>query len=641
MPDTSPNLDLPYIQPSQAQKHVTHNEAIRRLDALVQMVVVDRDLALPPAAAPDGARYIVATGGSADWTGWDGNIALATDGGWTQIIAQEGWLVWVADEAVFVVRTAAGWTVLSTGGGGGGGGDVPDADFTLTDDVDPTRKARFDAGAISTGTTRILTLPDANTVLAGLAGTQTFTGNKTFAGTVTVASATASLGTSAGTATYGLGNGATTSGTTKTVNLGTGGVSGSVTVVNVGSATAGAGGTTVFNTPTVTYANAVTTVSMPQANLVAQVLGLGGATADATNRLSVNTPAVLFNHAGAGVEATVNKASAGADAAFAFKTGFSTRALIGLLANDDFSFKVSPDGASYTEAMRISAASGQVGFAEPVQLGSQAALPAAPAAGEIKLYARTRAGAPRLETMTPDGRGFPVQSHVAWKRQASWTPWAAGTVNGIGMNINSTGTNSVQGIGSGSLAATMRRWRTTSAATAYAPCGNHPGVSVCLRGSVAGTGGFLFATRISLVALQATGIGFFGLNAGNVAPNGSWVLNNINAGIGLGFDSAAHTNWQIMHKTIGGGVPTLVDLGAAFPLVTGGVITLVMQCDPAASSVFFEVTNDETGAVYAYEATADLPPAGQVLAPRLMMNNQLTAAAVAYECGGLLIETDY
>lgn len=29
MTETTPNLILPYIMPSQAQKHVTHNEAIR------------------------------------------------------------------------------------------------------------------------------------------------------------------------------------------------------------------------------------------------------------------------------------------------------------------------------------------------------------------------------------------------------------------------------------------------------------------------------------------------------------------------------------------------------------------------------------------------------------------------------------
>ena len=102
-----------------------------------------------------------------------------------------------------------------------------------------------------------------------------------------------------------MGTGATTTGVTKTVNLGTGGASGSTTVVNIGSATAGAGGTTVVNTPIVTFANAVTQVGMPQANLTAQLLGLGGASADSYNRLSVNTPAVLLNNAGAGIEAAL------------------------------------------------------------------------------------------------------------------------------------------------------------------------------------------------------------------------------------------------------------------------------------------------------------------------------------------------
>jgi hypothetical protein len=60
---------------------------------------------------------------------------------------------------------------------------------------------------------------------------------------------------------------------------------------------------------------------MPQADLTAQLLGLGGATADSANRLSVNAPALLFNNAGAGIEATVNKAAPANDAAFAFRRG--------------------------------------------------------------------------------------------------------------------------------------------------------------------------------------------------------------------------------------------------------------------------------------------------------------------------------
>ena len=124
--------------------------------------------------------------------------------------------------------------------------------FTLTDDADPTKKALFELSSISTGTTRTFTLPNTTSELAILAGTQTFTGNKTFSGTltasgtVTVSAAAATIGTATTTATYGVGTGATTTGVTKTVNLGTGGASGSTTVVNIGPVAAGAGGTTVW-----------------------------------------------------------------------------------------------------------------------------------------------------------------------------------------------------------------------------------------------------------------------------------------------------------------------------------------------------------------------------------------------------------
>ncbi len=202
-------------------------------------------------------------------------------------------------------------------------------------------------------------------------------------GMVTVSGAAAAIGTSTETATYGMGTGATTIGVTKTVNLGTGGASGSNTVVNIGSATPGAGGTTVVNTPTVTFANAVTTVGMPQANLTAQLLGLGGAAADATNRLSVNTPAVLLNNAGGGIEVTVNKAAPANDAAFAFKTGFSARALIGLLGSDDFSFKVSPDGSIWNTGLTFDRATGRPTLPQGAVLGGLAADPSGRADGWI------------------------------------------------------------------------------------------------------------------------------------------------------------------------------------------------------------------------------------------------------------------
>ncbi|MDQ6436533.1 DUF2793 domain-containing protein [Mesorhizobium sp. LHD-90] len=112
--DTSDNLDLPYIMPSQAQKHVTHNEAIGMLDALVQTGVADRDLAAPPGAPVNGERYIVAAGASGDWSGQSGKIAHRLDGAWSFYAPRPGFFCHVADEGIFVHWTGSAWAPLTT-----------------------------------------------------------------------------------------------------------------------------------------------------------------------------------------------------------------------------------------------------------------------------------------------------------------------------------------------------------------------------------------------------------------------------------------------------------------------------------------------------------------------------------------------
>ena len=69
MSDATTNLLVPWILAAQAQKHVTHNEALRLLDGLVQLSVLDRDLTTPPGSPADGDRYIVASGGTGSWAG--------------------------------------------------------------------------------------------------------------------------------------------------------------------------------------------------------------------------------------------------------------------------------------------------------------------------------------------------------------------------------------------------------------------------------------------------------------------------------------------------------------------------------------------------------------------------------------------
>ncbi|MFD2181428.1 DUF2793 domain-containing protein [Rhodoplanes azumiensis] len=120
------HLGLPLIAAAQAQKHVTHNEALHRLDALVMLAVVDRDLVAPPASPADGDRYLVKATGSGAFAGHDDAIAHYVDGGWEFHVPAAGWLCWVADESVLVAWTGDAWRAVVSGeaGGGGGGGDI-------------------------------------------------------------------------------------------------------------------------------------------------------------------------------------------------------------------------------------------------------------------------------------------------------------------------------------------------------------------------------------------------------------------------------------------------------------------------------------------------------------------------------------
>lgn len=217
MTDTT-RLGLPLIEAGQAQKHVTHNEALRRLDALVQTSAIDRDLAAPPASPAEGDVYIVGPSPSAGWAGHAGHLAVRADGVWIFLAPQVGWGVWLIDENRPVFWTGTAWRPLLEAIGS----------------------------------------------LAGLTG----------------------------------------------VGIGT--------------------------------------------------------TPDATNRLSVRSPAALFAAepvAGGGsgdMRLTLEKETAGDTASLIFQTGWSGRAEIGLTGDDDLRLKVSADGSTWVDALRIAAATGQL-----------------------------------------------------------------------------------------------------------------------------------------------------------------------------------------------------------------------------------------------------------------------------------------
>jgi len=112
MTDTA-NLGLPFIEGSQAQKHITHNDALRILDTVVQIAVLDMARTTPPGAPAEGERYVVATGATGAWAGQANAIAVWQDGAWMFLVPKAGWCLWsIPDETIFSF-TGAAWQKLA------------------------------------------------------------------------------------------------------------------------------------------------------------------------------------------------------------------------------------------------------------------------------------------------------------------------------------------------------------------------------------------------------------------------------------------------------------------------------------------------------------------------------------------------
>lgn len=114
MSDT-PHLSLPLLAAAQAQKHVTMNEALHRLDALAAPVAQSADLVAPPEAAGAGDVYLVPQGAIGPWSGRGGEIAFFVNDGWDFAVPKTGWRVWVIDRKTPAIWDGEAWRFSAIG----------------------------------------------------------------------------------------------------------------------------------------------------------------------------------------------------------------------------------------------------------------------------------------------------------------------------------------------------------------------------------------------------------------------------------------------------------------------------------------------------------------------------------------------
>ena len=109
MANTTARLGLPTLAPSQAQKHVTHNEALQLLDRLTQLVLAGLESETPPAVPEAGECHALGLAPTGAWAGQAGQLAQWVDPAWQFTTPQEGWCAWDAGTARLVVWQAGAW----------------------------------------------------------------------------------------------------------------------------------------------------------------------------------------------------------------------------------------------------------------------------------------------------------------------------------------------------------------------------------------------------------------------------------------------------------------------------------------------------------------------------------------------------
>lgn len=105
-------LTLPLIAPEQAQKHVTHNEALLLLDAVVQLRLDSVGEVVPPGAPEAGQSFAVGDDAEGAWSGHDREIAVWTAAGWRFVAPQPGWIAWIAGDDCLLVFSGTDWVPM-------------------------------------------------------------------------------------------------------------------------------------------------------------------------------------------------------------------------------------------------------------------------------------------------------------------------------------------------------------------------------------------------------------------------------------------------------------------------------------------------------------------------------------------------
>jgi hypothetical protein len=274
------------------------------------------------------------------------------------------------------------------------------------------------------------------------------------------------------------------------------------------------------------------------------------------------------------------------------------------------------------------------------------AVPTAPAAGGLKMFASNVGGRILLASIGPRGLESPMQPHIGRKKVVTWNAQGGNTnLNGDGLPFTTLGTGTV------STPSTTNFWSyiakleyliTTAVANAIAQVRSNTN-RFTAGGTSANLGGFhaVFVWGPATGVATTTHRAFCGMRSTAAATDVE--TSTITNMAGMGWD-AADTNIQFMHND-GSGTATKIDLGASFPVPTvdrSKIYRLTLFSPPGLTqSVGYEVEDLGTGAVATGTVTTDLPSTATMMAPSIQMTSGGTLSVIGIAVASVYIETDY
>lgn len=235
-------------------------------------------------------------------------------------------------------------------------------------------------------------------------------------------------------------------------------------------------------------------------------------------------------------------------------------------------------------------------------------IPAAPAAGNLKVYTRNRAGRMTLEGIGPAGLDTAYQPALFGNDVTMWLP-GTGTTVSINMGVNWTARNAGTGaaqahpaIANTNNLTAMRRATFGTGTTTTGSSGIQSGATVAMRGNTNGRGGFFFFARLGIETFASDIRVMVGLSALNAALAGEPSAQNNSLIIGK---DSGDTNWQVMARD--GSAVTKTNVGLA--MAAGQVLDFTMFCKANDTKVTARVVDPFSGTVYVdnVELTANLP----------------------------------